>query len=102
MQTGTANARSQYLALRRLLPSTGKTLELPLTGMTVPAHRLVGADTRARVIAEVDAMIAEGRPERRLQPVVRLLALWVRQIDRQSGVWGKSVSVRVDIGGRRN
>src|SRR3546814_15813588 len=25
-------------------------------------------------------MIAEGRPERRLQPVVRLLALWVRQM----------------------
>lgn len=80
MQTGTASARSQYLALCRLLPSTGKALELPLTGMTVPAHRLVGADTRTKVIAEIDAMIAEGLSNKRLQPVVRLLALWVRQM----------------------
>lgn len=80
MQTGTASARSQYLALRHLLPSTGKALELPLTGMTVPAHRLVGGDTRAKVIAEVSAMIAEDRPKKRLQPAVRLLALWVRQM----------------------
>lgn len=80
MQTGTANARSQYLALCHLLPSTGKALELPVTRMKVPAHRLVGADTRAKVIAEVDAMIGEDRPNKRLQPVVRLLALWVRQM----------------------
>lgn len=80
MQTGTANARSQYLALCRLLPSTGKALELPLTGITVPAHRLVGVDTRNKVIAEVDAMIGEDRSNKRLQPVVRLLALWVRQM----------------------
>lgn len=80
MQTGTANARSQYLALCHLLPSTGKALELPVTRMKVPAHRLVGADTRAKVIAEVDAMIGEDRPKKRLQPVVRLLASWVRQM----------------------
>lgn len=80
IQTGTANARSQYLALCRVLPKTGKALELPLTGVVVPAHRLVGGDTRTKVIAEVDAMIAEDRPNKRLQPVVRLLALWVRQM----------------------
>src|SRR3546814_13447514 len=43
MQTVTANARSQYLALRRLLPSPAQTLELQMTGMTGPAHQLAGA-----------------------------------------------------------
>src|SRR3546814_16761910 len=42
MQKGTANARSQYLALRRLLPSTGKKLELQLTGRTRAEERRGG------------------------------------------------------------
>ena len=76
----TGSARSQYLALCRLLPKTGKELLLPMTGVTVPAHLLVGANTREKVIAEVDAMLAERRPEKSLQPVVRMLALWIRQM----------------------
>ena len=77
---GTASARTQYLALLGALPKSGKLLELPLTGVTVPAHLLVGGGTRVKVIAEVDAMLAEGRTNKLLQPVVRLLALWVRQM----------------------
>lgn len=77
---GTASARTQYLALLGALPKSGKLLELPLTGVTVPAHLLVGEGTRTKVIAEVDAMLAEDRSNKLLQPVVRLLALWVRQM----------------------
>ena len=77
---GTASARTQYLALLAALPKSGKHLELPLTGVTVPAHLLVGESTRNKVIAELDAMLAEDRSNRVLQPVVRLLTLWVRQM----------------------
>ncbi|PJJ96281.1 hypothetical protein CO641_13565 [Lysobacteraceae bacterium NML91-0213] len=77
---GTASARTQYLALLGALPKSGKILELPLTGVTVPAHLLVGEGTRIKVIAELDAMLAEDRSNKLLQPIVRLLALWVRQM----------------------
>ncbi|WP_152597839.1 hypothetical protein [Novilysobacter arseniciresistens] len=75
-----ANARSQYLALCRTLPSTGATLALPLTQVTVPASQLFQAGTRRQVIAEVDALLAQSRPETVLRPVVRMLAMWTRQM----------------------
>ncbi|MFT3754480.1 MAG: hypothetical protein QM769_00805 [Pseudoxanthomonas sp.] len=74
------NARAQYLALCRILPLQGHDLELPLTDTKVSAEALELFSTRQRVIAEVDAMLAERTPNRMLQLVVHLLALWVRQM----------------------
>ncbi|MGY0799560.1 hypothetical protein ACW7G0_10955 [Lysobacter sp. A286] len=71
------SARSQYLALCRTLPSTGNTLVLPLTQGTVPASQLFQVGTRRRVIAEVDALLSQTRPESVLRPVVRMLAMWL-------------------------
>ena len=77
---GTGSARMQYLALCRVLPLQGNDLELPLTGVKVAAAALEMTSTRDSVIAEVDAMLAERARDRGLQPVVQLLALWVRQM----------------------
>lgn len=78
--SGTGSARTQYRALCAVLPSMGHTLQLPSTGVEVPASQLFASGTRQKVIAEVDALLAERRPEKLLRPVVRLLALWVRQM----------------------
>lgn len=76
----TGNARTQYLALCRMLPKMGKKLELPLTKVTVPAGQLFDTGTRLEVIAELDAFLEEARPEKNLRPIIRLLALWMRQM----------------------
>lgn len=77
---GTGSARTQYKTLCAVLPSMGHALRLPSTGVEVPASQLFASGTRQKVIAEVDALVAERRPEKVLRPIVRLLALWVRQM----------------------
>lgn len=74
------NARSQYLALCRSIPSPGVNLHLPLTGCDIDASRLNVPSTRLLVIAELKAQLAEHSPEKVLQPVVRLLSRWVLQM----------------------
>jgi integrase len=74
------SARWQYKQLCKLIPKVGVPLFLPLTGEAIPANDLFNAATRPKVIAEVDAMLAEKDPGKALQPIVRLLAWWVRDM----------------------
>jgi len=76
----TGNARSQYLALCRAIPTPGKDLELPLTDQTIAADQLIHAQTRGKVIAEVKEQLAAVAPKVVLHPIVRLLATWVLEM----------------------
>lgn len=79
-ETSKGNARSQYLALCRVLPHEGKDLKLPLTGRVIDASRLFTPETRTLVIEEIKAVLKEQGPERLLQPVVEMLATWVLEM----------------------
>lgn len=74
------NSRSQYRALCRVIPTSGRDLLLPLTDQQIKASQLLQPSTRQLVIAEVRAQLAQELPERILQPIVRLLATWVLQM----------------------
>lgn len=76
-QARTGNARAQYLALCRAIPTPEKDLVLPLTGKAIPADQLNQLSTRGYVIEEVTAQLAADSPKTVLQPIVRLLATWV-------------------------
>ena len=74
--TGKGNSRTQYNALCRVLLQSGKETSLPLTGVVIPASAAAAEASRPKIVAEISAMLAEGAPERRLQPITRLLAGW--------------------------
>jgi hypothetical protein len=76
---GSGSARSQYLSLCSILPHEGTDLELPRTGVQVPAAELFSASTRAKVVAEVRAMQLEMGPDA-LRPIARMLASWVENM----------------------
>ena len=71
------NARTQYLALCAAIPSGGRDLSLPLTGVSITADQIEYDGTRAKVIAEIEVQLALTEPDKVLQPVVRALAAWV-------------------------
>lgn len=73
----TGNSRTQYLALCRTIPLSGKDLHLPLTQQSIAAADLNQPDTRSKVTAEIQMQIDQTAPDKVLQPVVRLLAGWV-------------------------
>jgi integrase len=77
---GTGNSRSQYLALCSILPSPDRDTKLPLTGVVIASGQAAAEVHRAAVLKEIDAMLAEDAKPRRLQPIVRLLAGWTRDM----------------------
>lgn len=77
---GKGSARTQYLALCRVLPSPGSKTRLPLTAVDIESGQARAEVNRRHVVAEIDAMLALGEPESRLQPIVALLAGWVRDM----------------------
>lgn len=77
---GVGNSRSQYLALCSVLPSPDKDTSLPLTGVSIPSGQAAADVHRAAIVKEIDAMLAEDAPNRRLQPIVQLLAGWTRDM----------------------
>jgi integrase len=70
------NARSQYLALCKVFPATSKDTELPLTGERIKTGQGATPESRAKIIAEIEAQLQADEAERRLQPIVRMLASW--------------------------
>lgn len=77
---GKGSPRTQYLALCRVLPSPGSTTRLPLTAVNIASGQARAEANRRFVVAEIDAMLALAEPESRLQPIVALLAAWVRDM----------------------
>lgn len=73
-------ARSQYLALCRVFPVKDRDTELPLVGRTIPSGEKDDGRHRRHVISEIQAMLDVQEPERRLKPIVRLLAAWCREM----------------------
>jgi integrase len=71
------NARAQYNALCRIFPSDQKDTALPETGEIIPSAEAASVASRNKLIAEIQRLLEAERPERRLQPVVRMLASWV-------------------------
>lgn len=71
------NARAQYNALCRIFPSDQKDTALPETGEVIPSTEAVSVASRNKLIAEIKRLLEAEQPERRLQPVVRMLASWV-------------------------
>ena len=70
------NARAQYNALCRMFPSDKKDTRLPETGEVIASADAVSDASRAKVVEELKALLKIEEPERRLQPVVRMLASW--------------------------
>jgi hypothetical protein len=70
------NARAQYNALCRLFPSDQKDTTLPETGEVIASADAVSDASRAKVVEELKVLLRIEEPERRLQPVVRMLASW--------------------------
>lgn len=71
-----SSARAQYTRLTGLLPKRGKALNLPLTGVTIPATLIQTEKTRDQVIAELQAWLALPADQEPFWPVVRMLAEW--------------------------
>src|SRR3546814_17348783 len=76
-----------------------QTCALPISGRRIHVRRLFQRiDQRARALQRGVEIV---NAEEQQQAVTRRRATGVRERDRPSDVWGKSVSVRVDLGGRR-
>lgn len=73
----TGAARSQYLTLCRVFPTTDRDTRLPQTGYVIPSGDAASADARRAVIQEITAMRSVVAAERRLRPIVDHLAGWV-------------------------
>ncbi len=73
----TGNARSQYLALCQVIPQKGADLELPVTGIRIPADQLFNDSTRPKVVAELRQQLATPDPKVMPQPIVMALMTWV-------------------------
>lgn len=70
------NARSQYNALCGLFPSDMKDTELSATGEVIASADAVSLASRAKLVKEIETLLQADQPERRLQPLVRMLASW--------------------------
>ena len=71
------NARTQYNALCALFPSTTKDTALPETGHTIASGEAAASRNWDIVASEIKAQLCIDQPERRLQPIVRMLASWI-------------------------
>lgn len=76
----TGNARSQYLRLCAVLPSSDKDTALPYMREVIAASNANTPATRSRVVAEIAAWMQEADPTRALQPIVRTLAGWTHDM----------------------
>ena len=70
-------ARRQYASLTALIPKAGKALELPLTGIKIPATSIQTELARDQVIAELRAWLSAASEPGGLWPIVRMLGEWV-------------------------
>src|SRR3546814_16427469 len=98
--------RVSWLFQRRAAPATGP---CSLSDRAVPTQRDTGTDsctgTAARRAQRRDAGLADGvgtmSTTPRGGPLQGVRVLELTKVARKSGVWGKRVAVRVDLGGRR-
>lgn len=70
------NARSQYLALCAAFPDAKKDTRLPLTGAAIASGEAATSESRAKLAEEIRAHLKAEEPERRLHPIVCMLADW--------------------------
>jgi len=71
------NARSQYLGLCRVFPSSDRITLMPLTDEVIKSGQIASPESRRRIVAEAEAQLALSDPATRLQPIVRVLVGWV-------------------------
>jgi len=75
---GQKSAHSQFRILSRMIPRRGKSLKLPLQGLSVPATSIHTEATRDLVSVELDRWLALDQGRDPLRPIIRLLGEWTR------------------------
>lgn len=69
-------AHHQYRQLIAMIPTRGKKLALPLTGVTIPATSIETRATRDYVLDELKAWLGHNGKPRPISPIVRMLGEW--------------------------